>query len=120
MEPCSKVPATADQSSLNTLHKLLIACFRLLKVIANTSQVNSATVNSRMRTVDRQHDITVPTISVAFLVNERDHDYFFCYEIKRALPVSGLQCGGLDIALPSDFRLPVKWTVWKQLMELVK
>ena len=59
MEPYSKVPVTADQSSLNVLPKLLFGCFLLLKVIANTLQVNNVTVNGRMGTVVCHHDITV-------------------------------------------------------------
>jgi hypothetical protein len=88
MEPCSKVPATADRSSLNVLHKINIGCFLLLRVIDNTLQVNSVTVNGKMHTVDCHHDITASTVSVAFLVNEKSHYYFLlCYKIKRALPV---------------------------------
>jgi hypothetical protein len=95
MEPRSKVPATADQSSLNMLHKLPIGCFLLLKVVANTLQVNSVTVNGRMHTVDCHHDITVSTVSVAFLVKERSQYYFLlCYEIKCALPVRDSDVAG--------------------------
>jgi len=70
------------------IYKLRIGCFLLLKVIVNTLQVNSVTVNGRMRKVDCHHDIRVSTVSVAFLVNERSQYYFLlCYEIKRILPV---------------------------------
>jgi hypothetical protein len=89
--------ATADQSSLNMSNKLLIGCFLLLKVVANTLEVSSVTVNGRMRTVDCQHDITVSTVSVAFLLNERFQYYFLlCYEIKRGLPVRDS-----DVAAPT-------------------
>ena len=61
------------------------------------------------------------TVSDAFLVNEKSQYYYLlCYEIKRALPVRVADVAASNTALPSDFGLPVRWTVWKQLMVLVK